>query len=110
MAQPVYSVRLFATGALTSASGTVGPVVPSGLVYVLRDIDVVEITGTASAAMQVYGQTGGILWVYERGSTLNSAWGGWRGRQVYNEGEQIGFSAPSGTWSISASGYQLTLP
>lgn len=110
MARDVYSLRIFATASLTAASGTVGPHVPAGFIYVLRDIDVVEISGSGTGVMQVQAQTLGVLWVFQRGSTLASAYGSWRGRQVYAEGEQVGFTVGSGTWSIAASGYQLTLP
>lgn len=110
MARDVYSLRIFATGGLTNAAGLVGPVVPAGFVYVLRDIDVVEISGTAPAIMQVESPVVAPLWNATRtvtGGVVNAAW---RGRQVYAEGEQVGFFAFSGTWAICASGYQLTLP
>lgn len=110
MARDVYSIRIFAHASLTSAGGTEGPVVPAGLVYVLRDIDIVELSGSGTAAFQVLNPLAGVLWVYQRASTLDSAYAGWRGRQVYGPGEQVGFEAASGTWSVMASGYQLTLP
>jgi hypothetical protein len=110
VARPLYSLRIFATGGLTPAAGIVGPTVPAGLIYVLRDIDVVEISSNASAIVQAYGPTGGVLWVYERAASLNSAYSSWRGRQVFDEGEQVGFSSQVGTWAIAASGYQLTKP
>jgi hypothetical protein len=110
MPAPVYSLRIFATGGLVPASGVVGPIVPAGLVYVLRDIDLVELSGSTSAGFQLYGQTGNIIWVVQHSSAPGITQGQWRGRQVYNEGEQVGFQSATGTWSISASGYQLSLP
>lgn len=110
MARPLYSLRIFAAGSMTNAAGIVGPVVPPGLIYVLRDIDVVEISGGGTGAFQAMNPLGGVLWIFQRGSTLNSADGQWRGRQVFDEGETVGFTAVTGTWSAMASGYQLTKP
>lgn len=110
MASAVYSLRIFAHGGLVAAGGKVGPIVPAGLIYVLRDIDVRETTGAAGADMFVFNQVGGILWLpIQPPAGQLPAWQ-WRGRQVYAEGEQVGFQAFAGTWSVAASGYQLTLP
>lgn len=110
MASAVYSLRLFAAGGLTSAAGTVGPVVPAGLVYVLRDIDALEITGTRPAEWFLAGQTGVSIVNFFISAAADPGNTQWRGRQVYNTGERIGFTVATGTWSIAASGYQLTLP
>lgn len=106
----VYSLRIFATGGLSPGAGLVGPIVPAGLVYVVRDIDVVETSGTNGTILEFQGQTLGPLTYFERTAADGLGRGSWRGRQIYNEGEQVGFKALSGTWSISCSGYQLTLP
>lgn len=110
MARDVYSIRIFATASLTASSGKVGPVVPPGLVYVVRDIDAYESSGIANANMVLLGQTGGIIWNPTRGSSTGVINPQWRGRQVYQDGEQVAFEVGLGTWSISCSGYQLTLP
>src|SRR5579864_3139287 len=110
MPRDVYSIRIFATGGLTAAAGTVGPTVPAGLVYVLRDIDAYETTGTVGANFVVLNQTRGWLWGGFRATSSALETPQWRGRQVYAEGEQVGFLVGSGTWAIAASGYQLTLP
>lgn len=110
MPRDVYSLRIFATGALTNAAGTVGPIVPSGLVYVVRDIDAFASTNAVNDQLVIFGQTLGILWApIVRSSTQDQNWS-WRGRQVYNEGEQVGVHAFTGTWAVHISGYQLTLP
>lgn len=110
MAQPVYSLRIFATGGLTPGAGVVGPIVPAGFVYVLRDIDMFEETAAGSTILTVRNQTGGVLIQVQAGTTISSRNWEWRGRQVYNEGEQVAFLAVVGQWSVAASGYQLTLP
>lgn len=60
--------------------------------------------------MQALNQNGGVLWVYQRTAALNTAYFAWRGRQVFAQGEQIGFEVEAGLWAIACSGYQLTLP
>jgi hypothetical protein len=108
--QNVYSLRIFGHASLTSAGGRVGPVVPDGLVYVLRDIDVYELTGAGGTLMNVYNQLEGLLVEWVGGTTAEQRAFAWRGRQVYAPGEQVGFNVVAGTWAIAASGYQLTLP
>lgn len=110
MAQAVYSLRIFAHASLSSAGGLVGPVVPSGFIYVLRDVDVFESSGTRPVTMVVNNPLAGVLVAFELAAgTVNGSLP-WRGRQIYSPGERVGFQAFSGTWAIMASGYQLTLP
>lgn len=110
MSRNVYSLRIFATGGLDVAAGTVGPIVPAGLIYVVRDIDIVDETGAGTDEMVVYGPTGGHVLVLRQGHEIVGFNYAWRGRQVYAEGERVGFQSIAGTWSVSCSGYQLTLP
>lgn len=110
MAREVYSLRIFASGGLSVAAGQVGPIVPAGFVYVVRDIDALELTGVSGGQLQLISQVGTVVWF--AGGLPGPAAGNWswRGRQVYNEGEQVGFKSGAGTWSMACSGYQLTLP
>jgi hypothetical protein len=110
MSQRVYSVRHFSAGGLTAGAGTVGPVVPAGFVWVVRDIDALEITGSTPAQMEVLNPNFQPFWFIDRNFPQVGANFQWRGRQVFQAGEQIGFKAFSGTWSIMCSGYSLTLP
>lgn len=110
MARDVYSLRIFSTASLDVAAGTVGPVVPDGLVYVLRDIDAWELTGDGSTGLEVVSPTVGVLIFWQGGTTVPDRQFAWRGRQVYGPGEQVGFVVTAGIWSVTASGYQLTLP
>lgn len=110
MARDVYSLRIFADATLTAAAGKVGPLVPDGLVYVVRDIDVCEVSGTRPANLEVFNQALGIL-VFINIAVGNDAGNfAWRGRQVFAPGEQVGFQVLSGTFAIAVSGYQLSLP
>lgn len=87
-----------------------GPVVPDGLLYILRDIDVWNNASGPDVELQVFNPDGGALWTaLDPSQALHSGWQ-WRGRQVFSVGEQVGFQSFNGTWSIMASGYQLTLP
>lgn len=110
MARTVYSTRLYASAGLTAAGGVVGPVVPAGLLYVLRDLDVAEVSGTAGTIMIAINQAGGQLWAAQRTAATPLGTFQWSGRQVYGAGERVAFQVFSGTWAIAASGYQLTLP
>lgn len=106
----LYSLPIYVAAAQTSGVGAVGPIVPAGLVYVLRDIDVTEQSDTAGALVIVLNSAGGVLWAAKRETTGELGYYEWRGRQVYTAGEQIVFRVLSGTWDIMASGYQLTNP
>jgi hypothetical protein len=110
VAQPVYSLRIFAHGALTPAGGQVGPIVPNGFVYVVRDITIQRDSSGATDNLIVFNQVLGVLLNVVVGDL--DAGGGfqWTGHQVYNEGEQVAFHAFVGTWGVACSGYQLTLP
>jgi hypothetical protein len=110
MAQPVYSLRLFAHGGITPGGGTIGPVVPAGVVWVVRDIDAFNHTSVAGDSLFVFNQVTGVLVAFSLASSTAPLNYPWRGRQVYAEGEQIGLRSFQGTWSAAISGYQLTLP
>jgi hypothetical protein len=110
VARALYSLRIFASGALNNAAGTVGPIVPSEFIYVIRDIDVYNDTAGATDNLVVFAQTGGILCSFIGSATENQPNQQWRGRQVYGPGEQVAVRAFVGTWGVAISGYQLTLP
>lgn len=110
MARALYSLRIFSSGALTNAAGTVGPIVPAGLIYVLRDIDAFDSTNSAADELVVFSPVAGVLLNITGPQAAPLGVHSWRGRQVYDEGEQVGVHAFVGTWSITISGYQLTKP
>jgi hypothetical protein len=104
---PVYSLRIFG-GQLTATSSSV--TVPAGLLYIVRDIDVVLTTPSGTSVFFLSDPAGGILWYVSVDPAVTARWQGWRGRQVYEDGEVLTMTAQSGTWDIHVSGYQLTLP
>lgn len=110
MAAYVYSLRIFASGSLSPGAGMVGPIVPDGLVYIVRDIDAFDDSAGSSDNLVVFNQLGGILVSWIGPSIASIGAYQWRGRQVYNEGEQVAFRSFGGSWAVACSGYQLTLP
>jgi hypothetical protein len=110
VARDVYSIRILATGGLIPSSGVIGPVVPAGVVWVVRDIDAAAAGSTSPSQLLVIAQTLGILWNVQLPANVNGGYEGWRGRQIYAEGEQVGVQSLAGQWSVAISGYQLTLP
>jgi hypothetical protein len=110
MPRDVYSICMFRVPSMVAGPGVEGPVVPDGLRYILRDVDARENLGTAGAWLAILNPVGGIMYIKTVGSSIDESTVQWRGRQVYQEGEQLGFEVSSGSWSIMASGYQLTLP
>lgn len=110
MAQAVYSLRIFSSAGLSPGAGTVGPIVPAGFVYIVRDIDAFDDTAGATDNLIIFSQTSGVLINWVGPSPAAAGCYQWRGRQVYNEGEQVALRSFVGTWGVSISGYQLTLP
>jgi hypothetical protein len=110
LAQQLYSLAIFSEGTIIGSTGVVGPVVPAGFVYVVRDIVAFELTGATGAGLLWNGSADQIIrqWLVTSDSESRNVH--WTGRQVYAEGEQVGFQVETGTWNVMASGYQLTLP
>lgn len=95
---------------MTVAAGRVGPIVPDGLIYVVRDIDINGVTDTTGDVIAVFNPLGGNLFICrEEAGQLNDNHQ-WRGRQVYSPGEPVQLESFGGTWDVMISGYQLTLP
>lgn len=110
MARAVYSQRFFAFAGATPV-GPVGPIVPAGFVFVVRDIDAV-VRSSGTAQLEILGQVVGqliALWSYPQSPVPDNNFE-WRGRQVFGVGERVGISVLSGSWDVAISGYQLTLP
>ena len=106
MARPVYSITIVD---LAPALANNYVVVPDGVRIILRDVDAYEESGTNGTVMSVQNAAGGNLVVFQRTAATPTGPWQWRGRQVYNPGESINFHVFSGTWSVMASGYELTL-
>jgi hypothetical protein len=107
MSRPVYSTRFTAEYAVSpSASYTV----PSGFVAVVRDCDAWCQAGSTDP-WAAWGCTtlGGAVWEEFSAGSINFV--GWRGRQVFYEGEVLYILGNSETpMFIILSGYLLTTP
>lgn len=110
MASPLYSLRILAQAALTPAVGRVGPTVPAGLVYVVRDIDVRCDSASSGDTLVVFNQVGGFLRVFVHDPAINGFSQEWRGRQVFAEGETVQVESFQGSWDVAISGYGLSAP
>lgn len=110
MPRAVYSLRIFSSASLTNSAGTVGPLVPDNLIYVVRDIDVQRGSSGSTDELVIFSQTLGVLKNIVPGMLDAGGNWTWQGRQVYGPGEQVGVHAFVGTWAVAISGYQLTLP
>jgi len=98
MSRDLYSLRIYAHASQTVTVDIHGPFVPAGFIYVLRDIDMVEISGTRPAEAFVFNAVGGPLWNVLAQSSDIEGNHQWRGRQVYAVGEQVGFQVFSVMW------------
>lgn len=109
MARSVYSLRIY-SGVVDPAAGIVGPIVPAGLIYIVRDIDINGVTGAVGDVMTVQNPTLGNLFIVRVTTARSGDNWQWRGRQVYAEGEKVGSESFVGTFHVCISGYMLTLP
>lgn len=110
MASPVYSHRLLA-GATTSTSYEA--VVPSGVLWVVRDV-VAWWDGTSDPSVELYSLSYGpenvvLMWGNVE-SGVARVLEHWEGRQVLNAGDTLQFATTTATWSVAVTGYVLTLP
>jgi hypothetical protein len=107
MASAVYSTRFFVQEALV---GNLGYTVPDGYRAVLRDVDgfIDAYSGLTALAIDGVGGATIAYWSVASGTFQTIQW---RGRQVFNPGDIIGFlQTGADPVSVSASGYLLTLP
>lgn len=107
----VYSVRLFSVGGLA----VVGPLpfytVPVGIRAVVHTMSFVTGSNPGGANAYVLGPGNAKLAWASQPSLINIAdTEVFTGRWVLEAGEKLLAAAPSGTWDIWASGYELALP
>jgi hypothetical protein len=111
LAAPVYSSVLWDPGPLGPGT-TVGPTVPDGVVWVVRDVE-------ASCNIAVSQGSNGFALSVDGGTPFFKrfdphAHGGdsysWRGRQVVEPGSGLQLHVASDTWYVRICGYVLTLP
>jgi hypothetical protein len=99
----VYSVCFLSQQGLT---GTAQISVPSGHVYVVRDIDVYSGAISPSVVRFQDGNVGNTIWFVDVFAT-GANYASWRGRQVFAAGTIIQFEAPSAPFDLRVCGYDL---
>ena len=102
----VYSTRFISEAGVTAFADYT---VPAGFRAVLRDVWVYAGSQITTVDFQLFSGTGAVMWSIGN-PPLNPAFWFWQGRQVYEEGEAIGFQVHAGNVDYSASGYLLDLP
>lgn len=102
----IYSKRLLSAGGL---GGSISETVPSGVIWVVRDIDAVCDSGS-DAQFEVHGAGGVTFWYAQYVPGNPDFWFGWRGRQILYAGEILTAVALSESWDVTISGYELTSP
>jgi hypothetical protein len=103
MAPPVYSYQFISEASFTGAAVVE---YPAGYVAIVRDIDVVAGV-SASGSFYAYDVgTGGKFWAVSEGVETLATWS-WRGRQVFEPGNQIGFFCDF-ELDVRMSGYLLS--
>ena len=103
----IYSTRFFA-GTVTTSGFVNAITVPSGHVYVIRDMDATPETADSDAAIRVYepGVPSVTLWTAK--DILATTTLQWRGRQVLPAGAILRVTVTAVTWDLIISGYDLT--
>lgn len=107
---PVYSLR-FAEIA-PGPSGVISVTVPASVVWIVRDIDALCVTGDIGGltGFTVAKLGGAVLFGVDQYHARAGELYPWRGRQVYSAGEELQIVTNDDDWSLIMSGYQLTAP
>jgi hypothetical protein len=101
----IYSTR-FAGGSIASGANTNVYTVPSGMVAIIREIDLGAQNAPAnSVAVNITG----VGEVFSVDTITQYRTAQWKGRCVVNAGEDISVDAIGGAWSYLISGYLLTI-
>lgn len=106
MALPVYSTPFFHVRGL---SGAVTYTVPSGLVAVVRDIDIYSANGSpGNTVFRLEDGSSGATVVFLDYGFSGSGMLMWRGRQVWNAGQSFVITQLGDLIDVNVSGYLLT--
>lgn len=106
----VYSARLYG-GQIVAAGESDLFVVPVGMIAVVRDISITNVTPNDSDQVLVYVLiTGGNADIFRAPAVPSHGFIQWQGRQVVNAGETLAFYATDTTVRVMISGYLLSSP
>jgi hypothetical protein len=112
MANQVFSVRLWQVLNSTTTGAVLGPVVPAGFRWVVRDVRAINGTleGSLLFVAQLLIHGGNTIFSTPANMTLGGLMYDWQGRAIVNTGEQLELSLGDPGWTVAVDGYQLTLP
>lgn len=108
----VYTIRLWQVVQAPIDFPPLGPTVPTGFKWVVRDVRMVNDTqGLAilsPAILKVH--NGATIFRTPPGCTMGDVFYQWEGRAVLEAGELLEVSLPDTGWTVAVDGWQLTLP
>lgn len=79
---------------------------PEGKVAIIRDIDLIAVDSGTNQISFRNQTTAEALAIFTTAVPLTSI--PWRGRQVFNAGETMGYYIVAGSWFLTGSGYLLS--
>lgn len=108
----VYSVRLWAVLSTTGPGAVLGPVVPAGFTWVVRDVRATNASQEASILgnLVLLVHAGPTIFATPQFSTIGGLFYEWQGHAIVNAGEQLELVVSEPGWTLDVDGYQLTLP
>lgn len=101
----LYTVRFGAGGPSSTTGAHALGTVPSGRVWVVRDLEGYRTGAGAGIGLWHLGPVYGVEWNSAAGEQTFQ----WEGRVVLLAGEALEFQLVSGTWYWIASGYELVV-
>jgi hypothetical protein len=101
---PVYTKRFMAAKALAAQ---ISAVVPTGKVWVLKDIEWCEMSGQAGTGMIVTAADGRIVIAQHASAAYD--WKQWTGTVAFNAGETIYLRSNVGSIDVTVTGFELTM-
>lgn len=100
------SVYSHCFGQWSGLSGSETLTVPTGTVWIVRDIDAIALLGSAGS-VEASRNDATLFWQVGYDGALQADSYQFRGRQVFAAGETIVLTASPGPWDVSVCGYSL---
>jgi hypothetical protein len=82
-------------------------VVPTGEVWIVRDIDAYNNSGSSAADCYFVDAISNGTFYYAKNAAVSKDSVQWRGRQVFGAGGSVYVNPNGNTWDIRISGYKL---
>lgn len=114
MASTIYTQTLWQHGPTTGGGSVLGPGVPAGFLWVIRDVVLVSpgTSGTivSTPAATLYVNTIPVAATPTQGTLQGSVFRYEDLRQVVSVADTWGFTGPAAGWQLRVGGYQLSAP